>query len=123
MKYKSKRRMVDATRWWGNGDHPDDYPENKEYTYTDNDGFGPLDEIHRRKNKYEGEVVRYFIRPDVESYSCCPYCGHRLNRHGWIDVPYHGRIACPGDWIITINGQHYPCKDEIFKVMYKECVN
>ena len=27
----------------------------------------------------------------------------------------------PGDWIITgIRGEHYPCKDEIFKETYQE---
>lgn len=29
----------------------------------------------------------------------------------------------PGDWIITgIKGEHYPCKDEIFRATYKEVV-
>ena len=29
-------------------------------------------------------------------------------------------IALPGDWIITgVNGERYPCKDEIFRKTYE----
>ena len=30
-------------------------------------------------------------------------------------------LVSPGDWIITgINGEKYPCKDEIFRATYEE---
>ena len=41
------------------------------------------------------------------------------SENGWIETLEGGHIVAPGDWIITgVMGEHYPCKDEIFKMTY-----
>ena len=69
----------------------------------------------------EGEVVRYFARPDIAGYQKCKHCGFRMDRHGWIDTLEGGHIVCPMDWIIEgVKGEHYPCKPDIFADTYTE---
>lgn len=39
---------------------------------------------------------------------------------GWIKTLEGGHVVNPGDWIITgVQGEHYPCKPEIFAVTYE----
>lgn len=40
--------------------------------------------------------------------------------YGWVETLEGGHIVTPGDWIITgVNGEHYPCKPEIFARTYE----
>lgn len=107
MKFKKKPVVIEATQWFVNGDHPED---GDEFGY-DSDG---------EPFRYEGKVVRYFLRPDVTGSNDCGYCGVAMHRHGWIDTREGGHIVCPGDWVITgVKGERYPCKPEIFEATYE----
>ncbi len=101
LKYKKKPVVIEAQRWWRNGDHP----------------YDVLGSIYTSPG--EGHVVRYFRRPSVPSESRCQECGYKFHDHGWIDTLEDGHKVCPGDWIITgIEGERYPCKPGIFKETY-----
>jgi len=40
--------------------------------------------------------------------------------YGWIKTLEGGHIVTPGDWIITgVQGEHYPCKPDIFEMTYE----
>jgi len=107
MKYRKKPVVIDATQWFKNGDHPKDACE------TFDAGHGPF--------QGEGNVVRYFRRPDVTGDSVCKQCLDEMHVHGWIDTLEGGHIVCPGDWIITgVKGEHYPCKPDIFLDTYEK---
>ena len=95
--FKKKPDVIDATQWFRNGDHPED---------------GPSD--------YEGRVVRYYRRPDMDGELICFHCARLMREHGWIDTFEGGHIVCPGDWIITgVKGERYPCKPDIFAATYE----
>ena len=101
MKYRKKPIVIEAHRWFKNGDHPNDGPA---YKYGD-----PI----------AGHIVRYFRRP-VRANEKCTECGFIFHQHGWIDTPEGGHLVCPGDWIITgVNGDLYPCKPDIFEATYE----
>jgi hypothetical protein len=107
MKFRKKPVVIEATRWFKNGDHPFDYTA---------DAGG----AQRQMLDWEGAVVRYFRRPDVEGDTVCKHCGNTMHNHGWINTLEGGHIVCPGDWIITgVKGEHYPCKPDIFKMTYE----
>lgn len=116
-KYRKKPVEVYATQWFKNGDHPKDYEK---------DINDPIAEKvwtaeHRKSENWEGDVVRYFRRPDVSGQHKCLKCGHIMDDHGWIDTLEGGHIVCPGDWIITgVLGEYYPCKPDIFSETYEE---
>lgn len=101
-RYRKKPIVIEATRWFKNGDHPED------------------------GSKGEGKVVRYFRRPDIKGTIFCKECLKKgihspMMDHGWIDTPEGGHIVCPGDWIITgVQGEHYPCKPDIFEKTYEK---
>lgn len=117
MKLRKKPVVVDATQWFKNGDHPLDYAfpvdgfENGELrTFTGDE---------RRARGWEGSVVRYFRRPDVDGASPCRHCTKTMDSHGWIDTLEGGHIVCPGDFVITgVKGEHYPCKPDICDATY-----
>ena len=101
MKFRKKPVVIDATQWFRNGDHPDDFAAD-------------------RSCMEEGGVVRYFRRPDVRGEEVCPTCDHIMHYHGWIDTLEGGHIVCPGDWIITgVKNERYPCKPSIFAMTYE----
>ena len=107
-KYRKKPVVVDATRWYTNGDHPLDNCEKS----LDKDGDTSLN---------EGAIVRRFRTPDGDGPVDCQKCGDAFHLHGWIDTLEGGHIVCPGDWIITgVQGEHYPCKPDIFAATYEE---
>lgn len=119
MKFRKKPVVIEATQWFKNGDHPQDYASSQA-------GFqnGRLVNIpgeHRKAHGWEGEVVRYFRHPD-KAYSgerACEKCGEIMYKHGWIDTLEGGHIVCPGDFIITgVKGENYPCKPDIFWATY-----
>ena len=111
MKYRKKPIVVDAFQWFKNGDHPND------------DTMRPFEDTGAvPKEPREGKVVRYYRRPEPEFAGTmdCPKCGKKLHDHGWIDTLEGGHIVCPSDWIITgIQGEHYPCKPDIFAATYE----
>ena len=52
--------------------------------------------------------------------SICEKCKTVKHAHGFVDTLEGGHIVCPGDWIITgVQGEHYPCKPDIFKATYE----
>src|SRR5262245_11717549 len=119
MKYTKKPITIDATRWFKNGDHPLDY--SRAAKGFDDGALREFTPEFRRANNWEGDIVRYFRRPDVDGKRYCENCGNKMEWHGWIDTLEGGHIVCPGDWIITgVKGEHYPCKPDIFEATYGE---
>ncbi len=109
MKYRKLPVVIEATQWFKNGDHPLD----NVYRHFEDTGMFPGSER-------EGEIVRYFRRPDVSGESACRNCCHIMHDHGWIDTLEGGHIVCPGDWIITgVKNENYPCKNDIFRSTYE----
>jgi hypothetical protein len=103
VKFRKKPVEVEATQWFENGDHPDDFPAGAP-------ALCPM----------EGRVVRYFRHPEASGDRSCRQCNHLFHQHGWIDTLEGGHIVCPGDWIITgVHGEHYPCKPDIFEKTYE----
>jgi len=99
MKFRKKPVIVEAHKWYQNGDHPEDKYE-----------LGK-----------EGKLVRYYRTPDNDGREECKYCGYYIHSHGWIDTLEGGHIVCPGDWIIKgIQGEYYPCKPDIFEQTYEK---
>jgi hypothetical protein len=117
MKYRKKPVIIDATQWFKNGDHPEDYTrhaigatEAEVATYTPE---------YRKANDWAGDVVWRYRTPDIDGQTKCKHCGDIMHNHGWIDTLEGGHIVCPGDFIITgVKGEHYPCKADIFELTY-----
>lgn len=111
MKFIKKPVEIEASRWFLNGDHPQDNCE----VFDSGEFKGAL---------MEGKVVRYFRRPGVPGNQTCKHCGHVMNNHGWIDTLEGGHIVCPGDWVITgVKGERYPCKPDIFEATYENAAD
>lgn len=105
-KYSTKPMVIDAARWFRNGDHPEDNCDIIDI------GDGPL--------FGEGHVVRRYCRLEHDGQDECRYCGKTMCFHGWIDTIGGGHIVCPGDWIIErVKGEFYPCKPDIFAITYE----
>lgn len=99
-RFRKRPVVPEASRWWKNGDHPDD---------------GSVD-VETGGFLTEGKVVRRYRHPDVPGGEVCKQCGYIMHEHGWIDTPEGGHTVCPGDWIITgVKGEFYPIKDDIFR--------
>lgn len=121
MKFERVPLIVEATQWFKNGDHPRDYEHDRQV--FENGAVNTKPASFFKDNKWEGEIVRYFRRPDVSGTQMCAYCDKEMNLHGWIDDHRNGGAectVCPGDWIITGElGEIYPCKDVIFRRNYR----
>jgi hypothetical protein len=118
MKYRKKPVVVEAHQWFKNGDHPEDYAAERPGTV----GGDPVmfSGKYAKDRGWEGAIVRYYRRPEVDGAGVCGRCGRIMNDHGWIDTREGGHTVCPGDWIITgIAGEHYPCKPDIFAKTYE----
>lgn len=117
-RFRKKPVEVEASQWFKNGDHPRDYTETHEgFEQGDLRFFKPEE---RRMLNWEGDVVRYYRRPDDDPRRSCQHCTHMMHDHGWIDTQEGGHIVCPGDWVITgVAGEHYPCKPDIFAKTYE----
>lgn len=99
-KYRKRPVIIEAHRWFQNGDHPKD-------NYTP----GILK---------EGDLVRRYRHPKGDGKLNCKHCGYLMHDHGWIDTLEGGHIVCPGDFIIEgIKGEFYPCKPDIFEETYE----
>lgn len=115
--FRKKPVVIDATQWRKNGDHPEDFAEDTQG--FENGELRTFTGAERQAKEWEGGVVRYFRRPDVEGDSICRHCGLTMHVHGWIDTREGGHIVCPCDWIITgVKGERYPCKPDIFAATY-----
>lgn len=118
-KYRKNPVVVEATQWFKNGDHPLDYSEVK--TGYEHDQLRKFSPEECKANRWEGDIVRYFRRPDIAGDTVCKHCSNTMHYHGWIDTLEGGHIVCPGDYIITgVAGEMYPCKEAIFKVTYEK---
>ena len=118
MKYRKKPVIIEATQWFKNGDHPDDYTkDHKEMADGYQKTWSP---IERKEHGREGDVVRYFRHPAVDGSSKCVHCGHTMHEHGWVETLEGGHTVCVGDYIITgVKGEYYPCKPDIFELTYE----
>lgn len=84
-----------------------------------------------RKKPVEIDAVQWFKmgdHPQVKNYESylgsnldkCKACGSILRAHGLVKTLEGDMRACPGDWIITgVQGEHYPCKPDIFAQTYE----
>ncbi len=111
MKYRRRPPEIEATRWFKNGDHPQDGP------------------AFEHGDAREGKVVRYFRDPTIDGQVHCELCGSQFHDHGWIDSGRRGHTVCPGDWIVPVTselsvrgveGDLYPMRDEVFRATYEE---
>lgn len=118
-KYRKKPVVIEATQWFRNGDHPDDYVKYR-YGFNADGGEVGFSGDYAREHGWEGDVVRYFCRPDVSGEAPCRHCHVRMHEHGWIDTLEGGHTVCPGDFIITgVAYERYPCKPHIFEATYE----
>lgn len=110
MKYKKKPALIDATQWYGNGDHPQD----RSVPIKLNNGAEGLS---------EGKVVRYFRSTNIPGSRFCSDCGNVMQHHGMIspDVAVNeDEIVHPGDYIVTNRkGQYFAQRPEQFEAMYE----
>lgn len=106
--FRLRRLTVSATRWWTNGDHPDDH--------GDHDAEG---RSHTTRHLHsEGEVVRYYRHPEVPGDRGCAHCGHLMHDHGWLD--HEDQVVCPGDWVVTDGrGARLAVRPEIFEFFHE----
>lgn len=117
-KFREKAVMVEATQWFKNGDHPLDY--SKIHSGYENSELRQFHPAERKSRGFEGDIVRYFRRPDVDGQEKCKHCGKIMHEHGWIGSERGYYVVCPGDWIITADmGDYYPCKPDIFNATYE----
>lgn len=121
-KFIKKPVEIEADQWFRNGDHPLDYATEE----RDPISGAKWSVEHKRANRWEGEVVRYYRHPRVPGTDFCAYCRRMFHDHGWIDTVQGGHIVCPGDWIITDDrvksgdhGHFYPCKPDVFEATYE----
>lgn len=118
-KYRKKPIVIEASRWFKNGDHPEDNCPDVIVSKTCAEMFPDRKEGEHFQG--EGNVVRYFRRPDISGTKPCEHCGQTMHVHGWIDTLEGGHIVCPGDFVITgVKGERYPCKPEIFESTYEK---
>ena len=118
MKYRKKPVVIEATQWFKNGDHPEDYSKDTEG--IEGGQLRIFTGAERKEKNWEGSVVRYFRHPDVSGQTTCGTCMHLFHDHGWIDTLEGGHNVCPGDFIITgIKCEKYPCKPDIFAMTYE----
>ena len=65
-------------------------------------------------------AVRDFRPDQFDRQSKCSRCAFIWAHHGYVDTLEGGHRVCPGDWIIKgIQGEHYPCKPDIFQKTYE----
>jgi len=49
----------------------------------------------------------------------CIHCGTPAKVHGMVKTLEGDMLVCPGDYVITgVEGEHYPCKPNIFRQTY-----
>ena len=104
---------VEATRWFRNGDHPDDEVDERIFDPMSGESY----------LRMEGQVVRFFRRPEPQyaGSSLHLVCGFQWHEHGWIDSGEDGQTVCPGDWVVTdAPGQYRVVKTALFNEVYQQ---
>lgn len=119
MKFRNKPVVIEATQWFNNGDHPDDYAEDTQG--LEGGEMRAFSGPERREKGWEGGVVRFYRHPNTPGTQLhSADCQHAMHDHGWIDTLEGGHVVCPGDFIITgVAGERYPCKPDIFEMTYE----
>lgn len=117
-KFRKKPVIIDASQWFKNGDHPQDYL--KPTDGLENGELRTWTGDEAKALGWEGQIVRYYRNPEDDGERACERCAVRMHEHGWVETLEGGHIACPGDWIITgVQGENYPCKPDIFAATYE----
>src|SRR3990167_7118981 len=91
MKFRKKPVVIEATQWFKNGDHPEDYSENT--TAFEGGELRVFTGAERKAQEWEGAIVRYFRRPDEPGEKVCRHCSMTMHVHGWIDTKEGGHIV------------------------------
>jgi hypothetical protein len=118
MKYRKKPIVIEAHRWWRNGDHPLDGPADREGQMVRYYRMPPLNEAG--EVDVNGELNGRKRHCDLPYNSRPTECQALMHDHGWIDTLEGGHTVCPGDWIITgVQGERYPVKPDIFEATYE----
>ena len=108
---------VSAVRWFKNGDHPMDY--SVDHHALRQGVVVIMTKEERKREGYEGDVVRYYRTHMLDGRKTCPQCGQTMHHHGWIDGPEGGHTVCPGDWIVSNGpGKYFPVKPMVFEKEY-----
>lgn len=117
--YCLKSQSFEASRWFKNGDHPQDYEKDREVLDRPGTELAVVPAAECRARGWEGQIVRHFRRPDVDGRSLCRTCGRPMHDHGWIDQGEDCYDVCPGDWVITLApGLYAPCPHKLFVLAY-----
>lgn len=118
-KYRKRPVIIEASQWFKNGDHPNDFSAEK--VGFENGELRTWTGAEVKANGWEGQIVRYYRHPSGDGNEFCQYCKtNPMHVHGWIDTLEGGHIVCPGDWIITgVKGERYSCKPDIFAATYE----
>lgn len=118
--FRKKPVVIEAHRWFKNGDHPLDYAS--DVLGLEKGELKTFSGEYCRQMDWEGQLVRRYRRPDIDGNSRCQHCKQTMHVHGWmptLEAP-DGFTVCPGDWIITgVKGEMYPCKHDIFFATYE----
>lgn len=125
--YRSRQsgKQVTASRWFKQGDHPDDQ----------------LPPVHKilKGERTEGAVVQAFqsrrlSAPQPLGLNRQPHnettliggttCHALMYRHGWLPSPWgepgSGFIVCPGNWVVTNDkGLRFVAHDQLFHETYE----
>lgn len=111
-RYRKKPVVVDATVWNEPGDHPK----------VDYFRHPPVDPATGEVTAgAEGVLLGQMKHSETPPRFRRETCDRIMHDHGWIDTLEGGHTVCPGDWIITgVQGEHYPCKPDIFDATYEE---
>lgn len=93
--------IVEAHRWFQNGDHPQDN--------------------YKPPSIKEGELVRRYRHPYVSGNTTCSKCEYLMHDHGWIDCGEDGITVCPGNWVLTMkDGKYYVTTDKVYNIIKEE---
>lgn len=134
--FRRKPLLIEATRWFKNGDHPLDYVGDQQWPDDNGEEVVVAGGMEMRATTYtaefrktsdwEGAIVRRFRHPGISGIHVCGTCGHAMNDHGWIDskntLNPSGCTVCPGDWVLeeaSDPSKYYPCKPDIFEATYE----
>lgn len=125
MKLIKDDRILEGYQWFKNGDHPLDYqnvlysfdpefiPHEMDIFLDPSMGMKAYGPRYRAEHNWEGDIVKYY-RLYQDGDVVCDLCGEIEHNHGWIDQGEGGHKVCPGDIIISEDGNYYPVKPQAF---------
>ena len=107
MIYRKKSRLLEATQWFKNGDHPQD-----QSLEIERPGSSP--------GLTEGKVVKHFRSLNIPGGRFCAQCGNVMEEHGLLDGLNGEETVCPGDYIVTDQkGNYYVLKSVDFEAKFE----